>query len=259
MRSYNLVLVLLSVFSAGLTRGEVTWLGPTPYRSVADSPFNLSGLGSTFFLDDFESGIFRYPNLIVVDPARIRGPSPLTDSVDADDGQIDGSGSGGRSLVVSGGLSTFPTVPPTHESLLRIAVSIDSGYNALGFVWTDALPRHDLYLNVIHSDLHSESHYMDFGQSFMSDTYSGETAEDRFIGFVSDGPIVLIEIATRSQGFGPPSERFEIDHLQFGVQTIPEPDAVVLLTPLIVSLAMRCRITFHEWRREFQDDVCCKV
>lgn len=42
-------------------RSEVTFLEPTPYLSVADSPFDLSGVGSTAYFEDFEDGVFDLP------------------------------------------------------------------------------------------------------------------------------------------------------------------------------------------------------
>jgi len=50
-----LALLLVSV-AAQLGSAQVTFLGPTPYLSSADSPFDLSGLGTAYFLEDFEDG-----------------------------------------------------------------------------------------------------------------------------------------------------------------------------------------------------------
>src|SRR5687768_15287026 len=42
---------------------ETVFLGPITYRSAADSPFDLSGLGETFFLEDFEDGEMNTPGI----------------------------------------------------------------------------------------------------------------------------------------------------------------------------------------------------
>ena len=69
------------------------FFGPTPYLSVADTP---SGFASgAMDLEDCEDGMVN-PRLTT--SATIIPPGGITDSVDADDGAIDGSGLGGHSL-----------------------------------------------------------------------------------------------------------------------------------------------------------------
>ena len=71
----------------------LTFLGPTPYLSQADSPFDLSGLGVSFFLEDFEDHLFDTPgvsgNGFVVGDVFSAFPGVI-DSVDGDDGVING-------------------------------------------------------------------------------------------------------------------------------------------------------------------------
>lgn len=87
---------------AGAVSG-VFLLGPCPYLSQTNSPFDLSGLGSTFFLEDFEDRALNVPGVA----ASSGGASSNTccpglhDSVDADDGAIDGSGLAGESWFSS--------------------------------------------------------------------------------------------------------------------------------------------------------------
>ena len=69
-------------------------LGPLPYLSHADSPFDLSGLGTSFFLEDFEDHLFNVPGVSADNGGVVSvvfGPG-IHDSVDADDGIVDGSG-----------------------------------------------------------------------------------------------------------------------------------------------------------------------
>ena len=86
--------------SASIVNGQVSTLGPTPYSSFADSPFN--GVGFTWFaLLTAEPGSASREGISINTtgggPAQITGPGGITDSVDADDGTIDGNGSNGRS------------------------------------------------------------------------------------------------------------------------------------------------------------------
>ena len=90
---------------------EVTFLGPTPYFSVADSPFEMSALGTTYFLEDFEDGDFDLPPGVRTYDDDVRAPRPTTDSVDGDDGVIDGSGTQGHSLRPPF-VALQPTNPP---------------------------------------------------------------------------------------------------------------------------------------------------
>ena len=56
------------------------FLGPTPYLSQADSPFDLSELGTTFFLEDFEDGELNTPGIFqpihLATDVGVVGPSP---------------------------------------------------------------------------------------------------------------------------------------------------------------------------------------
>src|SRR5262249_29999913 len=86
------------------------FLGPVPYLGKADSPFDLSGLGNTFFVDDFEHEptfnqdhqLWQVPGVTVTTGDQSFSPriisdltlgyGGLVDSVDEDDGVIDGAG-----------------------------------------------------------------------------------------------------------------------------------------------------------------------
>ena len=207
-------------------RGEVTFLGPTPYLRVADSPFDMSGLGTTFFFEDFEDGSFDLPTGVVASAHVVRPPSPTTDSVDADDGVIDGSGTAGHSLR-----PPLVAVQPTGTPrwFQRSVTSFDSNVlgfspNAFGFVWTDGwqhpfLPSHVL-LSVEHDDGTRDSTFWEAGW-LLDNSDMGETAEDRFFGLRTTRRItqVQLEMSFFSDTF---IDQFEIDHIQFGY-FVPEP------------------------------------
>src|SRR5690242_6738717 len=74
-----------------------TFLGPTPYLSRADSPFDLSGLGTTFFLEDFEDHALNTPGVSVsgvdVRPQSGYGGNPIYwDSVEQPGDDLPGQG-----------------------------------------------------------------------------------------------------------------------------------------------------------------------
>ena len=66
------------------------------YASIADTPFDVNA--PQFWMEDFEDGTADQPG-VTFSSGFITGPSATTDSVDGDDGAIDGSGTGGWSLT----------------------------------------------------------------------------------------------------------------------------------------------------------------
>ncbi len=244
----TLRLVLASLFALAIpvvAEATVRFLGPTPYLSANDSPFDLSGLGSSFFLEDFEDGDMDWRDRVFVGPGDIRGPSILTDSVDADDGSIDGLGRNGHSLV-STSFTTHPTNPVTHVSQVDIAFMpwFQFDVNAVGFVWTDSLnATSPLGGSSIEIDvaLLGGTESMVFNPGVLDQLNTGETAEDRFFGVVTDSRIRFIRIINRSTGSNPLSDRFELDHIQFGLQSIPEPGLAMTFYPLLFFFVVFCR------------------
>jgi len=70
------------VWLSGGQRGAPLFIGPLPYLSSADSPFDLSAVSSGhFYFEDFEDGVLNVPVVITTDPADPptgpRGPSPV--------------------------------------------------------------------------------------------------------------------------------------------------------------------------------------
>jgi hypothetical protein len=104
MRKAPLLLLIAAVTliltAADPAAAAPTLIGPTPYLSFSDSPFKSVSF-SQFYLEDFESGQFNSPWVTAInnDPGQSLGvlsPGGTTDSVDADDGVIDGVGRGGH-------------------------------------------------------------------------------------------------------------------------------------------------------------------
>jgi hypothetical protein len=190
-------------------------IGPTPYLQVSDSPIAGSGY-SYFYLDNLEDNVLNTPGVTANGTGLcISGfdcfIGPYVDSVDADDGSIDGSGQSGRSFWASGSIS-----------FLFDAAVLGVLPNAVGIVWTDggnpitfeAFDENGISLGTITGD-HADNRI------------DGGTAEDRFYGWTTSGGISRI---TLSDAGG-----IEADHLQYGYRgeqlptTVPEPGTLALL------------------------------
>jgi hypothetical protein len=201
------------------------FLGPSPYLSFADSPFNSAGL-QNFYLEDFEDGLL---NTAGVSASVVGGtldiyPSgfEFTDSVDADDGLLDGNGNGGTTLGV--GSAEDPASPST------VTFSFDAGVlghlpTHVGIAWTDvgfSTSPQGYGFGTVTFEAFDE-----FGVSLgMSGPYllgdgdsAGQTAEDRFFGIINLGGVSKITLASNSHDW-------EMDHLQYGM--VPEPSTWTL-------------------------------
>lgn len=207
--------VACTLVTAGSAAGQ-TLLGPTPYLSFADSPF--AGTSFQYFhLENFESGSTQAPGLSA-SGGSITTPSLATDSVDGDDGVIDGLGRNGRSLLSAGVSSidfSFSAAAlgqlPTHAGVVWTDVgNVTSGNFAFGAVRFEAFDANGLSLGVI-------------GPASVGDgDFRGQTPEDRFFGIVHLGGISRIRLSMDN------STDWELDHVQFGL--IPSPGAAGVIT-----------------------------
>jgi hypothetical protein len=189
-----------------------TFLNPTPYLSKADSPF--VGLGC-FYLESFEDAVMNTPGLSADQggvTSVIFGPSGH-DSVDADDGAIDGSGSLGDSFfnpIGSNGVK-FSFDPGALGTLPTRA----------GLVWTDGGGMATFEAFDAGGALLGSIGPVAIGDAGSS----GETAEDRFFGVVFSGGISAIRISNTSGGL-------EVDHVQYGLSAaLPANETVRLGSP----------------------------
>jgi hypothetical protein len=129
------------------------------------------------------------------------GPGGITDSVDEDDGAVDGSGLAGNSFFSGSGA--------TGISFEFDATVLGSLPSHAGIVWTDGAGT--ISFEAFDGNGDSLGTIGPFSEAGSPDgSFTGGTAEDRFFGFAdaADG-ISRIFISNTSGGI-------EVDHLQFG-------------------------------------------
>ena len=207
-------------------------IGPSAYLQASDSPFTGIDFSSGyFFLEDFEDHLLNTPGATGLSggvTSVVFGPS-IHDSVDADDGAIDGSGLLGDDWFNSGASTGFSFSEVVLGSLPTHA----------GLVWTDGPFRTGVTFNAYGADgttvVCSAS-----GAIIGDDTFSGTTAEDRFFGCIDPAGISRIEFIN-SLGGG-----IEVDHLQYGmvdgdVTAVPEPGTLALFGIGSAMLSLRNR------------------
>jgi hypothetical protein len=171
---------------------DPTYLGPTPYLSKADSPFDTTAFG--FCVEDFENAKFDIPGATGNGSPIV--PGGITDSVDGDDGEIDGLGQNGHSYFFGNGASgVVITFDETRTHGLPTKV---------GIVWTDGAGT--ITFEAYGPD--GESLLGPNGPNDHADGgVSGTTAEDRFYGATNEAGISQIVISNTSGGI-------EVDHIQ---------------------------------------------
>jgi hypothetical protein len=210
------------------TSAKADFLGPTPYLSFADSPFSGQPF-SYFFLENFESGALTVPGVTPSPGWVVLGPGPFTDSVDADDGVIDGSGTKGHSFFSNGSSSSLT---------FTFNAAALGGHlpTVAGIVWTDVgnVASGTLGFGPVSFSATNElgNSLGSIGPFTLGDGNAmGGTAEDRFFGVRNPGGISSITITTAN------STDWEVDHLQFGfAAAVSEPSSFVLTAIGLVGL-----------------------
>ncbi|NCR38113.1 MAG: PEP-CTERM sorting domain-containing protein [Microcystis aeruginosa S11-01] len=217
-------------------------LGPTPYLSFNDSPFK-SGNFNYFYLENFEDGLLNTPGVTASSasglPISVYPPDFYTDSVDSDDGVIDGNGQQGHVLLepgngVIGGFNftfdknTLGTLP-THAGI----VWTDSSYG--GSSGTDGTPLTFEAFNAQGSSLGK----IQLGQNQIGDgRFDGTTSDDRFFGVINPEGISKISISQTLI-----NAAISVDHLQYGSiisqppKSVPEPSNIFSLGLVGLGLA----------------------
>jgi hypothetical protein len=221
-RSYA---VLLSITFAlwSMSVANAVLLGPSggsgltgEYAVAGDSPF--AGLGfSYFYLENFEDHLFNVPGVLANSggvASVVFGPT-IHDSIDLDDGALDGSGLQGDDYFSASGATgiTF-----TFDAAVLGALPTHAG-----IVWTDgegatsfeAFDNNGVSLGTI-------------GPVGIADgSVAGTTTDDRFFGAVNANGISAIRISNNGGGI-------EVDHLQYGL--VPEADSSLILCAGLLGL-----------------------
>lgn len=212
-RMSSAVAAVVGTFGVASMGFGATVFGPSPYLSVNDSP--LAGL-ATFVNETFEDGQLNALGLSVSSGV-VTQPSAATDSVDADDGAIDGAGSLGRSLL------------STTSTSIDVDINPGSGVFATyaGLVVTDVGaviggPQGFSQVTVQAFDLLGELAATAGPFQFGDGDITGATAEDRFVGFFNAAGISRLRVTVAS------STDWEVDHIQWGVPS-PSVGAAMLL------------------------------
>ncbi|MEG3834451.1 hypothetical protein [Microcoleus sp. Z1_C3] len=188
------------------------WAFNNPSAGSAISPF--SPVRFTYFhLEDFEDGALNTPGVTVSEFATTNITIGFSDSVDGDDGVIDGQGRGNSSSLFS--------------NLRTSSFTFNFSANALGgqlpthagIVWTD-IGRNGGG-TPLSGDLLNNTLFEAFGPSGESlgvigpfslgdESISRTTSEDRFFGVVNQNGISSIRLSM------PGKNNWEVDHLQYG-------------------------------------------
>ena len=206
---------------------------PTPYRSFAHSPFSALTASSYFHLEKFEIRDLRTPGYSSPTSGFIASADLLTDSVDADDGSIDGLGRAGQSWYSADMTNTITFVfsasvlgtLPTHAGIVWTDVGVvNSGTTGITDVTFIAYRADDTVIGQVTG--------LDLGDG----SASGGTTEDRFFGAYSADGIARIEISVSN------SDDWEVDHLQYGtLNPVPEPEQWLLMALGLVGVAAAAR------------------
>jgi len=175
-----------------------TYLGPKPCLRRDDSQLFLTKPA----LEDMEDDSFDLLGVSASNGA-VYGPASNCDSVDGDDGSIDGSGSGGHSFFHGGGSAGITL---TFDDSV-----IGSFPTSAGVVWTDGGGNASVYFEAFDA---SGTSLGQVGPYKIADnTNYGTTAEDRFFGIADRKGISAMKVWNSSGGI-------EIDHVQYSVSAL---------------------------------------
>ena len=187
--------LLCSSVSEGGGDGPTTTFGPAPYLQVGDTPggFFDDECDDSPHFEDFEDGVLD--PFLSIDNGEVLGPGALTDSVDGDDGTIDGLGDEGSSWY-------------SGDDNTSVTITFANPVTAAGLVFTDG---DFATTNVRFAALASDGNLLtEIGAGDLTDqSYYGTTEEDRFFGVTSSQGIASLHISIDA-GAG-----IEVDHIQW--------------------------------------------
>jgi hypothetical protein len=168
-----------------------------PYLCDTTGPFAGVEHEQYFYLDDFDDETIDLPGLTSSSTAfGSSAGSALVDSVDCDDGVLDGKCTDCNSLF-----STTGSLELTFDAQVLGGLPTH-----VGMVWTDG--AYDTNVTLTAYDASNVVIYEEVALGIGDSSNYGETEEDRFFGIVSSGGIQRVTISSPGGGI-------EIDHLQY--------------------------------------------
>ena len=232
------IIVLVGLLVAPTVAHSAVFSGPSPYLSSADSPFVAPNGGpfdlggSDFYLEDFEDGSLNTPG--ATGNGSVFSAGSTKDSVDADDGVIDGSGSDGKSYVLV--VNSDPYIQFTFSPIFS-----GGSPTHVGLVWTDG--DHMVAPVPVTFEAWDESGTsLGVVDAMLGDgTNEGTTAEDRFFGIIHHSGISRVRVTNNENN---PNFGIEVDHLQYGrpAPTVPSASSASLAA---LCVALFAAFAFH--------------
>lgn len=207
------------------------YVGGTTYQSFANSPFSGLTFSGYFYLEDFEDHALNTPGVTATGgaPTSLSGFSgPIIDSVDADDGSVNGLCNKGAAAFVA--CDSF-----FGSGAAGITFTFDQGIlgtlpTHVGIVWTDGV--NPVQLEAFDATATSLGIFGPFnvaGPAFADQ----DVLEDTFVGVINASGISKIRITSGAGG------GIEVDHLQYGADAtsqVPEPAILALLGLAIAGI-----------------------
>lgn len=201
----------------------------TPYLSSADIPAGFYAGGLPTLLETLEDG--SLDATLSASRGSLIGPGAFNgtrDSVDGDDGLIDGT-CGPQSATCASWFDGDGSAGVRFTFVGSGALP-----TAFGVVWTDASPGASVTFSATGTDGQSLGSITVSG--FVDNSVSATTGEDRFFGVTFSGGVQSIFISTSNGGI-------EVDHIQYGqMAPVPEPESWALMAGGLALLAWRRRL-----------------
>ena len=226
-RIFAASIAALLVWSAVATAGTTTF-GPSAYLQTGDTPagFWCPCIG---WIEDFELNsvdpFLTIDNGEILEPNTFSGlMNSVTDSVDGDNGPVDGLGNSGHSWF------TGASNPDDNQVTISFATPVKNA----GLVFTDG-DSSSTNVKLEAFDSAGNSLAVIDGGDLADDMFTGQTAEDTFLGFQNtDAGIASIQLSINA-GIG-----IEIDHVHWQEAcpvVVPEPASYATCFMALVGLA----------------------
>lgn len=173
---------------------------PIPYLSIADSLFKGVAFPSYYHFEDWEDAELNTPG--VSSTTATLGTGALVDSVDGDDGAVNGKCLKKDNVVCVSGFSGSGTIDFTFD-----AVALGALPTHVGIVWTDGAPMCDAVFEAY--DAANVLIGTKTAATVGDADNLGGVAEDRFFSVVHMAGVSRIVVKSSAGGV-------EVDHLQYG-------------------------------------------